>query len=79
MPHEILSFTYCSRRAREEQVAAINARSAVAAAAHRKLSELHATQALLALLSTLPSYGMSRGYCAKTHPSPPEAGDGPSS
>ncbi|MBB4087260.1 hypothetical protein [Sphingomonas carotinifaciens] len=61
MSHNILPFTYCSRRAREEQVAAINARSAVAAAAHRKLSELHATQALIALLSASPSYGNVEG------------------
>ena len=61
MPHDTLSFSYCSRRAREEQVAAINARHAVAAAAHRKLSELHATQALLALLSASPSHERSEG------------------
>ena len=42
-------FLYFSRRAQQEQIAAINARSAVAAAAHQKLSGLHAAEALLAL------------------------------
>lgn len=43
-------FSYYSRRAQQEQVAAINARSDAAEAAHRTLSALLATRALIAAL-----------------------------
>ena len=43
-------FAYSTRRARQEEVAAINALSDAAAAAHRGLSRLYAARALLALL-----------------------------
>lgn len=43
-------FTYWSRRARQEEVAAINARSKKASRAHRRLSALQAARAVLALL-----------------------------
>lgn len=48
-------FLYFSRRAQQEQIAAINARSAEAAAAHQQLSGLHATEALLALADGDPA------------------------
>ena len=43
-------FTYWSRRARQEGVAAINARTRKASRAHRRLSALQAKRAVLALL-----------------------------
>lgn len=43
-------FTYWSRRARQEEVAAINARTRKASRAHRRLSTLQANRAVLALL-----------------------------
>jgi len=43
-------FAYASRRAQQEQVAAINAQSNVAAALHRRLSGLFAIQAVLAFI-----------------------------
>ena len=46
--HDTL-FLYFTRRAQQEQIAAINAGSHVAAVAHRTLSNLHAAKALLAL------------------------------
>ena len=42
-------FHYFTRRARQEQVAAINARSRAAEKAHRRLSGLYAAQAVLAV------------------------------
>ena len=46
--HDTL-FLYFTRRAQQEQIAAINAGNTAAAAAHRTLSNLHAAKALLAL------------------------------
>ena len=43
-------FTYWSRRARQEEVAAINAHTRKASRAHRRLSALQAARAVLALL-----------------------------
>lgn len=45
--HDTL-FLYFTRRAQQEQVAAINATCPAAATAHRTLSRLHAAKALLA-------------------------------
>lgn len=44
-------FLYFARRAQQEQVASINANSVEAAAAHQRLSNLHAAKALMAALS----------------------------
>ena len=46
--HDTL-FLYFTRRAQQEQVAAINAACPAAEAAHRVLSHLHAAKALLVL------------------------------
>lgn len=46
--HDTL-FLYFTRCAQQEQVAAINAGSPAAAAAHRTLSSLHAAKAVLAV------------------------------
>jgi len=43
-------FLWASRRAREEEVAAINASGEAACTVHRTLSRLYAARALLALL-----------------------------
>ena len=43
-------FAYTSRRARQEEVAAINAAGDAAAIAHRQLSRLYVARALVALL-----------------------------
>ena len=43
-------FTYWSRRASQEEVAAINARTKSASRAHRRLSALQAARAVLALV-----------------------------
>lgn len=51
--HDTL-FLYFTRRAQQEQIAAINASSPAAATAHRTLSTLHAAKALLAV-ATEPS------------------------
>lgn len=42
-------FAFASRRAQQEEIAAINARGAAAAAAHREMARLYATRAMLAL------------------------------
>ena len=44
-------FAYVSRRARQEEIAAINATGSAAALAHRHLSRLYAARALVALIS----------------------------
>jgi hypothetical protein len=48
--HDTL-FLYFTRRARQEQVAAINASNPAAEAAHQSLSCLHAARALLAVVN----------------------------
>lgn len=45
-----LEFDYCSRRARQEEVAAIQAGCDAAATAHRALARLYAARAMLMLL-----------------------------
>ncbi|MDR6790417.1 hypothetical protein J2Y58_003800 [Sphingomonas sp. BE138] len=42
-------FAFASRRARQEEIAAINARGAAAAAVHHELARLYATRAMSAL------------------------------
>lgn len=55
--HDTL-FLYFTRRARQEQVAAINASNPAAEAAHQSLSCLHAAKALLAVINaTEPGAG----------------------
>ena len=51
MPDPVSRFSYFSRRARQEALAAINAATPAAEAAHRRLSNLHAAQALLAMIA----------------------------
>lgn len=50
MPDPESDFRYWSRRAREEEVAAINARGPASARAHQRLSALQTARAVLALL-----------------------------
>jgi hypothetical protein len=53
MPDARSRFAYASRRAAQEEVAAINACHAAAAAAHRRLARLHTAAALTALLNRM--------------------------
>lgn len=54
-------FDYHSRRAREEQIAAINAVSEPAAVAHHALSRDHASEAVVALIGRAPRLVDRRG------------------
>lgn len=61
--HDTL-FLYFTRRAQQEQIAAINASSPAAATVHRTLSTFHAAKALLAVATETGSDERR----AETHP-----------
>jgi hypothetical protein len=69
-----IEFVYASRRAREEEVAAINASGEAAATAHRKLSRLYSARALLALLD--PDQALLGSAIASAPAAVPPAGSG---